>query len=1036
MGEDTKKRLLGKLFGRKEKEEKSEAAKAKTKPGKREPRKPGKTVKKKETSTKRESEKPTSAAAELDAVELEMDIPEDEIATVTLSVSDLEGIGGDEDEEDEATREATEVIKKAFPQDRASDGVELETIDTTTEIKMDRGAQQSLSEGAGTAEIPSPDEEDTTSPLYPAKSRAPEKKEAGPREDEEDDDDVDIELDMSDDEDEEPLVEKVADEAPPKTGPSAESEPAAPASERAAEEVEEAAPVAIASAEIEAETPVREQPAEEPEEVEAVASASAESEPAALASERAGEEVEEAAPVAIPSSPSEPIPPAPEQAPEESDEAAAVTSGEVATRYGFPEYVSAEQVAATGASDAVSEAASDMARQTQVLAPTGLADVPLSDAGQQKGLSEIDAHAVALADFLLHCQTPMRISIHGEAGSGKTSLMRLVAAHVDSSDVIPIWFNAWDHSRFNYAPQLPLLYVAHFVNELCRRIPDNQAKKLTEAREQALRRLKKAAWVGLLSSEADSVPIDVDMLTESIASGGIVDSLHGLQRVLEHVVKESLERSPSGRIVAFVDDLERLEPPKALEFLEAIRVFLSVEGCAFVVTCEPETIADAAGALLYGDGPEGSGRSYVEKMFQLSVGMPSDQKGLREYLRTLLGVAPFDGSGVALNDYLRLLRFSVGFNPRKIKRIANKLAFFNALRPDAIVSVEASWDAWKKQKVLFGVGCLESEFPRVFHLLLSVLHDEKEFFRLIEEQLGDREPVQDLDSTRDLLGDVPNREETLEKLIDFVDVLRDILHRGDEGRALGAEGMHLLREAVSLVSVTGAHRAYLIDDSAPQSALTEFCRRVRSRVQDALGKVAPDRSDKSIRGWTSERPWFRLWYSRDAAKKLWGPGRVSYELSFDAKNRNVLAVSLKCSTERLRELGVKKEELQRLETMPGLDAKGFQYKDHGTGLVEIVKILQECTCNSIHELKDEEIEHVADQLKSLIEQTHNLFDIAPKVTEPPAGTGKAPQPKIPCKVCKSPMAPVKMKDGSVGYKCETCRKVYKVKGLPKSGRQA
>ena len=50
-------------------------------------------------------------------------------------------------------------------------------------------------------------------------------------------------------------------------------------------------------------------------------------------------------------------------------------------------------------------------------------------------------------------------------------------------------------------------------------------------------------------------------------------------------------RQKENRLVVFIDDLDRCMPEKAIEVLEAIKLFLDVQGCIFVLGLDQEVIA-------------------------------------------------------------------------------------------------------------------------------------------------------------------------------------------------------------------------------------------------------------------------------------------------------------------------------------------------------------------------------------------------------------------------------------------------------------
>ena len=93
------------------------------------------------------------------------------------------------------------------------------------------------------------------------------------------------------------------------------------------------------------------------------------------------------------------------------------------------------------------------------------------------------------------------------------------------------------------------------------------------------------------------------------------------------------------RLVIFVDDLDRCMPEKAIEVLEAIKLFLDVEGCALF----SESISNNATSARYKDITANGQSSkfsthYIEKLIQLPFHLPPiEAREIGSYL-TLLNV--------------------------------------------------------------------------------------------------------------------------------------------------------------------------------------------------------------------------------------------------------------------------------------------------------------------------------------------------------------------------------------------------------------
>lgn len=80
------------------------------------------------------------------------------------------------------------------------------------------------------------------------------------------------------------------------------------------------------------------------------------------------------------------------------------------------------------------------------------------------------------------------------------------------------------------------------------------------------------------------------------------------------------------RLVVVVDDLDRCLPAVAIDTLEALRLFLFVEGTAFIIAADEALIEYAVRqhfpGLPYSEGPAAFTRNYLEKLIQVPFRLP------------------------------------------------------------------------------------------------------------------------------------------------------------------------------------------------------------------------------------------------------------------------------------------------------------------------------------------------------------------------------------------------------------------------------
>jgi len=79
------------------------------------------------------------------------------------------------------------------------------------------------------------------------------------------------------------------------------------------------------------------------------------------------------------------------------------------------------------------------------------------EATQNDGLNR-NQYAKALARVAETCDTPLVIGLYGSWGMGKTSLMKLIEAHLDGQSNRTVWFDPWQH-QFDESPAVALLHT-------------------------------------------------------------------------------------------------------------------------------------------------------------------------------------------------------------------------------------------------------------------------------------------------------------------------------------------------------------------------------------------------------------------------------------------------------------------------------------------------------------------------------------------------------------------------------------------------
>lgn len=321
----------------------------------------------------------------------------------------------------------------------------------------------------------------------------------------------------------------------------------------------------------------------------------------------------------------------------------------------------------------------------------------------------ISRYINGLCTFILHCETPMTISIQGDWGSGKTSMMNMVRAKLNESNVHTIWFNTWQFSQFQMQDNLAISMLGSLLSEL-----DCDKKKVKDL----LGTLGNASRTAL-KILADNVAggVVADKLGE-IMGAPEVDSAEKIKEIkndFQNVINKKLNSLNKEKAVIFIDDLDRLQPAKAVELLEVLKVFLDCEKCVFVLAVDYSVVTQGIKQKFGDSVDEEKGKSFFDKIIQLPFKMPVAQYDISNYISDALKEMGIAYDEKSVKQYVGLIETSIGCNPRSIKRLFNTYMLLD------IISQESSYSAndSKRRMILFAIICMQMEFDELYNFIVS-----------------------------------------------------------------------------------------------------------------------------------------------------------------------------------------------------------------------------------------------------------------------------------------------------------------------------
>lgn len=343
-------------------------------------------------------------------------------------------------------------------------------------------------------------------------------------------------------------------------------------------------------------------------------------------------------------------------------------------------------------------------------------DFEFTDKPSEDDVLQISNHIEGLSKFLTECDTPMTISIQGEWGTGKSSIMKQIMNKIKNDsedDILNIWFDTWQFSQFSFDEQLPIILLNRLVSKIneegnFQNDEKEEGTKIINTIKSIAMNMKNNAIV--MSKDVVKHKLGITIPDDFVEKEPVKDMY---QEIEEFKLKfeEWIDKSNKKRFIIYIDDLDRLVPEKAVELLEVLKIFLDVDKCVFVLAIDHDVVLRGV-ASKYGfdmNNPKelGKGKDFFDKIIQVPYTVPLEEYNFEEFINSFLSNEKLTND-VSADTFEKLLINSVGKNPRSIKRILNTFKL-NRLIKDL--------DS-KENLILFTFMCMQNAYPFTYSYLI------------------------------------------------------------------------------------------------------------------------------------------------------------------------------------------------------------------------------------------------------------------------------------------------------------------------------
>jgi len=382
----------------------------------------------------------------------------------------------------------------------------------------------------------------------------------------------------------------------------------------------------------------------------------------------------------------------------------------------------------------------------------------------------INKYIIGLSKFIKTCDTPMTVAIQGDWGSGKTSFMNMIKNET-SAELATVWINTWQFSQFNFGDSLTHLFLTALTESL-----GNETEL-----KQSLKKLGQIAYTVGLKSVSQVSGIDLESAFKGTEEPeNIIKTVVELKKRFQKCIDETLEKDKRSKFVIFIDDLDRLAPSKAVEILEVLKLFLDCEHCVFVLAIDYKVVSQGI-RQKYGDGiEEDKGKNFFDKIIQVPFKIPIAHYSIASYIEhnlKRLGCVT-----ECLSIYEKLISYSIGFNPRGIKRVFNAFSLLKEIYTDVDLSSRYM------QSLLFAALCLQLSYEDIYNYIIRNKNEDVDvdvsFFN--QFALSDSEENERAAEIIEEIGLANQKETVLSFMSAFCDALSGDGNNGIEDSSLYA----------------------------------------------------------------------------------------------------------------------------------------------------------------------------------------------------------------------------------------------------------
>ncbi|WP_179020270.1 KAP family P-loop NTPase fold protein [Winogradskyella forsetii] len=355
---------------------------------------------------------------------------------------------------------------------------------------------------------------------------------------------------------------------------------------------------------------------------------------------------------------------------------------------------------------------------------SSITDIPRNVSLGEKDTFGIEPFENGLTKFIEHTNTPITIALQGEWGSGKTSLMNSLNENLSDDGKLEyhsVWLNTWEYALMKDASTTLIDIITKLIDEVTKIANVNKEKK-----NQLLMNVKKIGFSVLkVASSVNSITSSAMEEVEKSMNQEQNVTISQIRNELETIIKDCVNEHNKKGFIFFIDDLDRIDPPVAVQLLELLKNIFTLKKCVFILAIDYDVVIKGLepkfGKL--SEQNEREFRSFFDKIIQVPFSMPVSSYVIDTFLKESLISINYISEENASNEKLianfsEISNLSVGTNPRALKRLMNSLSLISCIN-SAKGSKQETDQLNEELELLvnFALVSIQIAYPPVYRLL-------------------------------------------------------------------------------------------------------------------------------------------------------------------------------------------------------------------------------------------------------------------------------------------------------------------------------